>query len=119
MTLSDQFRHTFYEPDFKCAVYFATCKFDGVWKKKPDGRVVQFMHDLATCKQDCTVMRKMMKKFKILDTGPKGIYNMDNDPTIETLRNVSINLRQRFRANPDKKFLVMYTFSGHGIESQG
>ena len=47
------------------------------------------------------------------------LYTVTEGATIRKVREVMNDLIKRFKANPNKKFLVMYTLAGHGIHMNG
>ena len=115
LTYSEQIHHTYFEPDFKYAVYFATSKFDKVVKRNARGRITQAMPDLPKCRGDTATFRKAMKAFAINNSGSKDLYMLDNDPTTTDTTKVIMDIKIQCLKNPERKYLYFYVFAGHGI----
>ena len=60
-----------------------------------------------------------MERYNIVDTGPDGIYNMENDPTQKEVRETNASIRKRLRAEPEMNFLIIQILAGHGMIDQG
>ena len=119
LTVNEQLRESYFEPDHKLVVYFATDKFDEVWKVDRMGEIVQFYANLTECKKDCKTFKNAMKEYKITDTGPEDIYNMDSNPKDDTIKETVKEIKIRLRDNPDKNFLIFYILAGHGMVMGG
>ena len=64
LSQQEQMKERYFEPNRKLAVYFATSKFDSVWRiDEEDGKAVQFLDDLEQCAEDCRIMRLALKKY--------------------------------------------------------
>ena len=59
-----------------------------------------------------------MKAYGITDSGPNGMYDMQ-DPTWLELRKVRVHVRDRIKLNVDRSFLIFYIFACHGIQIDG
>ena len=60
-----------------------------------------------------------MKKYKVTDTGVDNLYTMEDNPTEKQVSQVLTDIRKRLRENPDKNFLVISCWAGHGMQLQG
>lgn len=70
-TLQEQLKADYFIHDERLVLYFATSKFDAVWRQDKEGNVVQAMPDLPQCKSDCDSLREAMRRYLILDDGPE------------------------------------------------
>jgi hypothetical protein len=63
-------------------------------------------------------MLKAGVPYNITDTGPDGMYILKNS-TFNQWRAVKIHISKRVTSNPDKGFLILSLFAGHGILKEG
>ena len=119
LTLNETLRETHFVPHNKLVVYIATSEFDAVWRRDEKGKIVQFMDNLPQCREDCSTLRFVMKRYQITDTGPDHKYNMDNNPTKSEYRDAMKDISKRARDHPDENFLVFYIIAGHGMVFNG
>jgi len=118
-TLQEQLKADYFIHDERLVLYFATSRFDSVWRQDKEGNVVQAMPDLPQCKDDCASLREAMRRYLVLDDGPEQLYKMDDNPDLKRLWRVRRHIRRRLMDNPDKNFLIVYVLASHGIQSSG
>ena len=128
-SVSDQSAN-YFAPDEKLVVYFAQATFDQCWKRNPHtNEYAQSMPDLkdpetgeSYCWRDCENMRNSLEQYGITDTGPvenKNLYILNENATQTKVLEVMNNIKTRIEAEPNKKFLVVYVISGHGMSANG
>ena len=67
-------------------------------------------------------MMKALKRYNITDTGPvddENLYVLNDDATAAKMRKVIVSIKNRLAAEPTKKFLIVYVFAGHGMNTCG
>ena len=72
--------------------------------------------------KDCEKMRECLERYNITDTGPiedKNLYVIDDNATAAKMKKVMSSIRRRLRAEPNKNFLIVYVFAGHGMNACG
>ena len=98
-------------PDKKLVVYFSQSTYDQCWKlDKRTGKIQQAIHDLkdengeSLVLKDCVLMRSVLERYDIKDTGPAGDENlyMLNDNATSSRINLTVmkNIKIRIMNNP-------------------
>ena len=82
-------------------------KFDSVWKTNKKGEVEQAMGNLPTTLDDLEEFKNAMVPY-----GAKP--NIFIEPKKKEMNTLMIDLRKKFKANPDVKFLLLFCIAGHG-----
>ena len=114
--------------DYSCFIGFAGMKFDKGWKRKEMSKkqLAQELHrfrgvtvehgvkELITCQQDIDEIRHRLATYGVTDMGPKNIYLL-SDPTWKQVMKCRNHLAKRILRRPDKKFLYIMAFAGHGM----
>ena len=116
LTLQEQMKETYFVPDYRLVVYCAASHYDAVWKRDRHSNVAQALPDLPLSEHNCTTLRAALEKYDFVDTGPGGVYNLDDDPTKADADEVVFSIRKRLTDNPQKNFIIVYILSGHGIQ---
>ena len=99
------------------AVLFSANKFDKV-HKVDKGKVKQAMSDLGTCKKDMVYVHRHLCKFNAGNTGEKNELLLD-EPTYKDCQTQRRYIAKLYQDNPDEAILVLYAFSGHGLNKNG
>ena len=76
----------------------------------------------SICWKDCGTMMNALDRYGITDTGPidnKNLYILNDNATAAKMRKVMANIRNRLTNEPTKKFLIIYVFAGHGMNTCG
>ena len=123
-------------PDYKCFIGYAATVYDAVQRKVQvevkakkgvkvtthrfkGVRVEQGVKDLATCKADIDEIRISVARYNVTDMGRKNMYLLDDTPSFKKVKRVRSSIAKRLQSNPDKTFLLLYAFAGHGIQRAG
>ena len=114
LTLQEQLKETYFVPDYKLVVCCATSKYDAVSRIDENGKTVQALDDLPSCKDDCAALRIALAKYHITDTGPGDIYRIEDNPSAEHKDAILLSIKKRLRDNPHKNFLIVFVLAGHG-----
>ena len=94
-------------------------KFNAVFKIQKDGKYGQAMQDLPGTEKDCRAIRKAAKKYGATDNGD-GTYTLkDTEANHGNYRKIQRSILTRLRAKPEKKYLIIYCFAGHGMNENG
>ena len=102
----------------RIAVSIEISKYNAVWKILKNGKAEQVMEDLPELIGECKILGDILKRFKVDDIGEGGIYEL-KEPTYGDIDKLRRSISKRLFRTPDRKTLVFYTFSCHGIQQWG
>ena len=102
--------------DQSLAVLIGLTRFDQVFEKNKDGSFSQAYPDLPAAKKDCDDLQECLQKYRI--QGEDDIYRLD-DPIFKLINKNFSKIRTRIKKNPDRNFLTIWLFAGHGILKLG
>lgn len=120
LTLYEQMRRNWFEPNHRYAFMFGMSKFDAVYRKKSDGSYQQAFDDLETVDDDCKKLSECLTQYQIKT---KNTYNLGDDPkkvvVEKALCQISAKIRNGKKKEPMDKFLIIFLFAGHGLQKDG
>ena len=122
MTLHQQQKEEIFKPSKYILVQYATAKYDMVWTKKDNGKVVQAMLDLGeVVREDCRLFEDTFQKYGDLYFGPNDMYKVVEDPSYKDIMNLKNQLFKELKTwkEDNQKPLVIYIFACHGIQESG
>ena len=76
-------------------------------------------NNLPTTVDDCKALRRAGAAYKFDDFGPDNSYLMENNPTVNQWRKVKTNISNRCTQNPEKGYIILSCFAGHGMLKEG
>ena len=77
------------------------------------------MSGLSRATEECKVLARALQRYEVTDTGPNGEYNMTGTLTKIKYDEAIFSLTRRLKENPEKRFLVIHCYSGHGLNENG
>ena len=93
ITLHQQQKEDIFRPTKIAVVQFAAAKYDQVWTKKDNGKVVQAMLDLGDAvRKDCRLFEDTFQKYGDLYFGPNDMYKVVEDPSWNDMMNLKKQL---------------------------
>ena len=79
LTIQDQMRNNWFEPDGKYAFLFGMSVFDACWKKnKRTNLYEQAFADLSSVESDCNLLLKCLDKYGFKK---RNVFNLFNNPS--------------------------------------
>ena len=127
-TPQHKLKNTPFLADISCFIGYAAMVYDAAYKKakakkqlekdlnKFRGVIIeQGVNDLPACKLDIDEIRKCVARYGITDMGRNGQYLLDYTPTYKKVFRVRAGISKRLKKSPDKTFLLLYAFAGHGM----
>ena len=128
-------KNSFFFPDanVKLMLTFAGVKFDAVqmvdketdevkWNKEDKYGNMQGYYpfnNLPTTLDDCKAMRKAGLTYGFTDFGPDNMYKQEDNPTFNAWRKVKTNISKRCTQDPERGYIVLSCFAGHGMLKEG